>query len=581
MINNRLKWQSLLPDVSHYKAIFDDAAQMQPVSFITMQPRLKNALAIFCHPRSSLQFMLLQTQEIQEYLALLSNVVQQLYPQNTICKNTQYVIKDNKINLEVQSKEPLITDGSCVFQEWVEPEQLFGCVKLHNDIISLQPGLIHHANGGVLILSAYTLLAQPLLWLRLKQMITQRQFYWVSLDEKRPIPVTIPPMPLELRLIIVGNHHRLADFKNIEPELSEHAIYGECEDYLQLTNIKDMIQWCGYVNNVLIKQKLPPLATDTWPLLIRHAIRYSGDHSILPLSLMWIRQQLSEAALYTKEKVITAIAFQAALSTREWRNSYLEECALRDIKLGQLLIATEGEIIGQINGLSILDYPGHPLSLGEPLRISCVVHLGEGDFIDVERKSELGGNLHAKSIMIIQAFMISELKLDRSMPFSASIVFEQSYGEVDGDSASLAELCALISALAQKPINQQIAVTGSVDQFGNVQPIGGVNEKTEGFFKVCLQRGLTGKQGVIIPQTNMRNLCLSQDVINAVRKRQFHIWAVNTVAEALPLLTGYTYADTQYPNLLSAIRKRILHLNPQQRYYWPRLLHWLPWFSRN
>ncbi|MDQ2195089.1 S16 family serine protease, partial [Vibrio sp. A14(2019)] len=169
-----------------------------------------------------------------------------------------------------------------------------------------------------------------------------------------------------------------------------------------------------------------------------------------------------------------------------------------------------------INGLSVLEYPGHPRAFGEPARISCVAHIGDGEFVDVERKAELGGNLHAKGMMIMQAFLNAELELDQPMPLSASIVFEQSYGEVDGDSASLAELCALISALSQQPINQQIAVTGSVDQFGHVQPIGGVNEKIEGFFEVCQRRGLTGTQGVILPSTNVRHLCLHPSVIDAV-----------------------------------------------------------------
>ena len=251
-----------------------------------------------------------------------------------------------------------------------------------------------------------------------------------------------------------------------------------------------------------------------------------------------------------------------------------------EIELGQILVETEGRVVGQINGLSVLEYPGHPYAFGEPARISCVVHLGDGEFVDVERKAELGGNIHAKGMMIMQAFLISELELDQPLPFSASIVFEQSYGEVDGDSASLAELCALVSALSQQPINQQIAVTGSVDQFGNVQPIGGVNEKIEGFFEACQRRGLTGSQGVILPATNVRHLCLNQAVIEAVQQGQFHLWAVDTVAEALPLLTGMAYADEQQPSLLGIIQERISQVNPQDRRRWPWPLRWLNWFNR-
>nr|WP_184280495.1 Lon protease family protein [Serratia fonticola] len=580
MTNNRLEWQSLLPAATPYQAIFDSAAQLAPVAFSAIQPRLENALTLFLHPQSQPRFMLLKAQETREYLALIARAAKQLQPQPGI-KGSRYVIEGGTAHIEtaVGDDEPFAAKGACVYQEWIEPEQLFGCVRIHNGEIHLQPGLIHQANGGVLILSARALLAQPLLWLRLKQMITQRQFQWLTPDETRPLPISIPPMPLELHLIVLGDRHGLADFHDMEPELCEQAIYGEYEDDLQLTEADDMAQWCSYVNSIITEQQLLPLAADAWHPLMVQAVRYTGDQGNLPLSPLWISQQLSEAALYAEEQQITAKALEAALNAREWRESYLAERMQDEIELGQIMIETEGEVIGQINGLSVLDYPGHPRSFGEPSRISCVVHLGDGEFTDVERKAELGGNLHAKGMMIMQAFLISELELDQQLPFSASIVFEQSYGEVDGDSASLAELCALISALSQQPITQQIAVTGSVDQFGNVQPIGGVNEKIEGFFEVCLRRGLTGKQGVILPESNVRHLCLRPDVVEAVREGQFHLWAVDSAAQALPLLTGYPYSDEQQPNLLAAIQERIAQVNPQERRQWPWPLRWLNWFN--
>ncbi|WP_201282908.1 AAA family ATPase [Serratia rhizosphaerae] len=580
MTNNRLEWQSLLPAVAPYQAIFDSAAQLAPVTFAALQPRLDNALTLFCHPRSQPRFMLLKAQENREYLALIASAVTQRQPQQPSCPGSHYTVHNGQVQVEPASQgdEPFAAGGACIFQEWVEPEQLFGCVRLQQGNVTLAPGLIHRANGGVLILSARTLLAQPLMWLRLKQMIGQRQFQWFSPDETRPLPVTIPPMPLELRLIVVGDRLGLADFHDMEPEISELAMYGEYEEELQLADDEDMTLWCGYVNTLAAERQLPALAADVWPPLLTQAIRYSGDCASLPLSPTWLGQQLSEASLYAEEGLITAKALNAALTTRQWREGYLAERMQDDIELGQILIQTEGEAIGQINGLSVLDYPGHPGSFGEPSRISCVVHLGDGEFTDVERKAELGGNLHAKGMMIMQAFLISELELDQQLPFSASMVFEQSYGEVDGDSATLAELCVLISALSQQPINQQIAVTGSVDQFGNVQPIGGVNEKIEGFFDVCLRRGLTGKQGVILPAANVRHLCLRQDIVDAVREEQFHLWAVDSVAETLPLLTGCLYADEQQPNLLAAIQERIAQVNPQERQR-PWCLRWLNWFN--
>jgi Lon-like ATP-dependent protease len=229
----------------------------------------------------------------------------------------------------------------------------------------------------------------------------------------------------------------------------------------------------------------------------------------------------------------------------------------------------------------VIEFPGHPRPWGEPSRITCVVHPGDGEFTDVERKAELGGNIHAKGMMIMQAYLIAELELDQQLPFSASVVFEQSYSEVDGDSASLAELCALISALANQPVNQQIAVTGSVDQFGNVQPVGGLNEKIEGFFEICCQRSLTGQQGVIIPACNVRHLSLSPAVIEAVEQGQFSIWAIEQADEALSLLTGVEWRKDEGTCLLRTIQDRITQLNQQEAQHRPWPLRWLNWFNHS
>lgn len=582
LTNNRLEWQSLLPNTTPYEALFATASQLEPVSFAAIQPRLENGMTLFCHPQSLPRFMLIKAQESTEYLALIAQAVKELQPEASALFGGDYLVHGHQVSWQPAQRgdEPFAAISGCLYQEWVEPEQLFGCVRWHKDQISLQPGLVHQANGGVLILSVRSLQAQPLMWLRLKQMIVQQRFDWLSPDETRPLPVYIPSMPLDLRLMLIGDRLGLGDFHDMEPELGELAIYGEFEVELPLVDIDGMTLWCGYINALLQQKQLPSLSTDAWPVLFRQAVRYSGDQGSLPLCPQWLTRQLAEAALYAEEDAITANALEVALNARDWRNSYLAERMQDEIELGQILVETEGQVVGQINGLSVLEYPGHPYAFGEPARISCVVHLGDGEFVDVERKAELGGNIHAKGMMIMQAFLISELELDQPLPFSASIVFEQSYGEVDGDSASLAELCALVSALSQQPINQQIAVTGSVDQFGNVQPIGGVNEKIEGFFEACQRRGLTGSQGVILPTTNVRHLCLNQAVIEAVQQGQFHLWAVDTVAEALPLLTGMVYADEQQPSLLGIIQERISQVNPQDRRRWPWPLRWLNWFNQ-
>ncbi|ATO33698.1 Lon protease [Dickeya dianthicola] len=576
MTNNRLEWQQLLPDHTPYQTLFSQAALLAPAEFSAVQPRLADALTIFCHPRSPSRFMLLKAQENNAYLALIANAIAHLPArQSETLHGNRYQIDGRQISIQPAQypDDNFAATLRCGYQEWIEPEQLFGCVRIDQDNISLQPGLLHRVNGGTLILSARTLLAQPLMWLRLKQIIIDGQYHWLSPDERRPLPVAIPPMPVDLRLIVLGDRESLGDIHEMEPELGELAIYGEFESQLQLIEPEDMVHWCSYINALCLENQLPLLAADAWPELFTLSVRYSGDQGNVPLCPQWLLHQLKHAALYARQEDITGQAIIDAVTARRWREGYLSERLQDEIELGQILIETEGDMIGQVNGLSVLEYPGYPLMFGEPTRISCVVHPGDGELTDVERKAELGGNLHAKGMMIMQAFLISELELEQQLPFSASIVFEQSYSEVDGDSASLAELSALVSALSLLPITQQLAVTGSVDQFGHVQPIGGVNEKIEGFFEVCQRRGLTGKQGVIIPATNQRHLCLLPEVIDAVREGQFHIYVVDSVAEALMLLTQMPYDDDRQPSLLTTIRERITQLAPPER-------RRFPWFFR-
>ena len=448
-------------------------------------------------------------------------------------------------------------------------------MRQFNGEIALQPGLVHRANGGVLILSLRALLAQPLLWMRLKNMVARQRFDWLSFDESRPLPVSIPSMPLSLKVILVGERESLADFQEMEPELSAQAIYSEYEDNLQIADAETLKQWCQWVWQNAQRLELPGLSATAWPLLIQEGARYTGDQETLPLCILWIARQLREATAFCEGDEISAEEMQTMLERRLWREGYLAERIQDEILQEQILIETEGECVGQINALSVIEFPGHPRAFGEPSRISCVVHIGDGEFIDVERKAELGGNIHAKGMMIMQAFLMSELELEQQLPFTASLTFEQSYSEVDGDSASMAELCALISSLANVPINQSIAITGSVDQFGRVQPVGGLNEKIEGFFAICQQRGLTGKQGVIIPSANIRHLSLAQELQQAVADEQFFIWAVDDVTEALPILTQLLW-DGEGQTLRQTIQERIAQATQQEsrhRFPWP--LRWL------
>jgi len=581
LTSSQLTWQALQPDSTRYQSIFSDVSLEDSDSLAAVQPRLLNALAHLHHQQQGLPLLLLRSQENNDYLAWIASAAQRFQPETTTLAGGDYLVMGDNVSLlpPTDNSRPFTSQGGVHYADWIEFEQLFGCVRQYKDRVQLEPGLLHRANGGTLILSVTTLLAQPLMWLRLKKSVESGRFDWYSQDERQPLPVAIPPLPLRLRLILCGERDALADFQALDTEAHEMALYSEFEENLQVLDEEDMTSWCQWTLNLARQAGLPDPEEDFWPLLINEAVRNTGDQDTLPLCPRWLRRQMQEAALHGD--ALNAEALKDALEARQWRESFLADRMRDEILLNQIMIETEGEAVGQINGLSVIEFPGHPRPWGEPSRITCVVHPGDGEFTDVERKAELGGNIHAKGMMIMQAYLIAELELEQQLPFSASLVFEQSYSEVDGDSASLAELCALISALANQPLNQQIAVTGSVDQFGNVQPVGGLNEKIEGFFSICHERGLTGQQGVILPASNVRHLSLNTAVVEAVEQGQFHIWAIERVDEALPLLTGVEWQSESGDSLLSTIQERIALLNQHETRQRPWPLRWLNWFNHS
>lgn len=586
MTITKLAWRDLVPDTDSYQEIFAQPHlidENDPL-FSDTQPRLQFALEQLLHTRASSSFMLAKAPEESEYLNLIADAARTLQSDAGQLVGGHYEVSGHTIRLRnaVSADDNFATLTQVVAADWVEAEQLFGCLRQFNGDITLQPGLVHQANGGILIISLRTLLAQPLLWMRLKNIVNRERFDWVAFDESRPLPVSVPSMPLKLKVILVGERESLADFQEMEPELSEQAIYSEFEDTLQIVDAESVTQWCRWVTFTARHNHLPAPGADAWPVLIREAVRYTGEQETLPLSPQWILRQCKEVASLCDGDTFSGEQLNLMLQQREWREGFLAERMQDEILQEQILIETEGERIGQINALSVIEFPGHPRAFGEPSRISCVVHIGDGEFTDIERKAELGGNIHAKGMMIMQAFLMSELQLEQQIPFSASLTFEQSYSEVDGDSASMAELCALISALADVPVNQSIAITGSVDQFGRAQPVGGLNEKIEGFFAICQQRELTGKQGVIIPTANVRHLSLHSELVKAVEEGKFTIWAVDDVTDALPLLLNLVWDGEGQTTLMQTIQERIAQASQQEgrhRFPWP--LRWLNWFIPN
>lgn len=555
---HQLLWQQTQPNTEN--AIVACPAPQLMTDLFALQPRLSAALDIFCPtPRRHFdhRFMLVKSEESHIIFSQLQQSVKARLPENNTC--FAYHINEHKITL-TESKNKLdnfsATD-SCLYAEWLDSETLFGCVRQPDDeTLKLQPGLVHRANGGVLILSLRALFSNPALWIRLKHMVCKQEYQWFSNDDSNPLPVSIPSLPLDLRLILVGDRLSLADLQDFEPEFYQSSLYAEFENDIDITSEQSLTSWISYIQCLAQKQQLPEVDASACIPLIKIGTRHTEDQHRLPLSPNWLISLLTDAARLTEDK-IQAQHIEQAQQQKNWREDYLLERFRDEIFSNQIMINTQEQIVGQINGLSVIEYPGYPKAIGEPTRLSCVVHFGDGEFMDIERKTELAGNIHSKGMMIIQSFIASEFALYNQLPFSASLVFEQSYSEVDGDSASLAGLCVLISALSLQPIDQQLAVTGSIDQFGHVQPIGGVNEKIESFYAVCKHQGLTGQQGVIIPAANQRHLSLSNEIAEAIKNEQFSIWAVENVAEALSLLTGIAYKDEKAISLHSLIQVRI------------------------
>ncbi len=344
-----------------------------------------------------------------------------------------------------------------------------------------------------------------------------------------------------LKLILCGSGSDCADLTLFWPEL-DYALHADlvfefpAQDGINFT--------AALLASYQQHYQLKPCSADAVELFCRQAARQSGDRRWLGLSERRLVSLLTEANFYAKGSLIDARAVLKAFAAADFRINFLAESELREHRDKQLLIATQGAAIGQVNGLSVVETFGSSYEFGEPIRITAVLRAGgEGDVIDIERKAELAGQIHAKAMMIINGYLMKEFGAEQPLPVSASLVFEQSYSEIDGDSASLTGLCAVLSCLSGLPIRQDLALTGSVDQFGHVQPVGGVNEKIEGFFKVCRLHGLTGSQGVVIPESCVAQLVLRPAVVRAVQQGKFHLYTVSHVTDAIELLTTVPWGN--------------------------------------
>jgi lon-related putative ATP-dependent protease len=414
---------------------------------------------------------------------------------------------------------------------------------LVTDFRRLKAGALHRANGGYLLLDARSVLIEPFTWLALKRALKMRRIKIEGVDDFLSFTSTVSlepdPIPLDVKVVLIGDrllYYLLAQF---DPDVAEH--------FKVLADFDDALDRCApaeagfatMIATVARRENLRPLDRGAVARVIEQAARLAQDARKLTLHVDRVRDLLVEADFRAAEAgrtVTVASDVDQAIAEQIRRAGRLRERSLESQLRAIALLDTAGTKVGQVNGLSVLELAGD--LFGHATRITAQVRSGSGKVIDIEREVELGGPIHSKGVLILSGLLAGRYALDVPLSLGATLVFEQSYGGVEGDSASCAELYALLSAIADLPLRQDLAVTGSVNQMGQVQAIGGVNEKIEGFFDLCAARGLTGTQGVLIPAANVQHLMLRSDVIEACAANRFAVYPVSHVDEAIALLTG-------------------------------------------
>ncbi len=409
----------------------------------------------------------------------------------------------------------------------------------------IKPGALHRANGGYLILDAHRLLSEPYAWNTLKRCLQSQSITITSLSDQLSLSSTITlepePIPLDLRIVLIGERRLHMLLVLLDPEFSRlFKLQADFEDDLP-RSAKNIRALARVIANYGTDEKLRPMTAAAVAALLDHAVRLAEDSKKLSLEIGALTDIMREADFYTARQdrdLISDLDIEQAIQKADHRSSRIKERMQEAVLRKTILVNTKGAVVGQVNGLSVIGIGQY--RFGRPSRITAKVRMGTGKVVDIEREVELGGPLHSKGVMILSGYLASHYALDVPMSLHASLVFEQSYGGVDGDSASSAELYALLSALSAIPIRQGLAVTGSVSQSGEVQAIGGVNEKIEGFFDICKARKLTGDQGVLIPAANVEHLMLRRDVVDAAKTGDFRIIPITTIDEGIEVLTGQT-----------------------------------------
>jgi lon-related putative ATP-dependent protease len=491
------------------------------------------------------------------------------------------LLRRYQVNVLVDHSEsegaPVVYESNPTYNNLIgRVEQIAQMGALLTDFNLIKPGALHRANGGYLILDARQLLMQTYAWEGLKRAIRSRELRIESLAQALSLISTVSldpePISLDVKVVLIGDRLLYYMLYSMDPDFSE-LFKVEADFNADMTRTPESnLLYARLIATMARQENLRPFDRGAVARIIERSSRMVGDSGKLSVHLLSIVDLLREADYWAGvagNGAVTADDVQRAIDAKIHRADRVRERVHERIERGTILIDTTGDRVGQVNGLSVVGMGN--FAFGQPSRITARVRIGSGKVVDIEREVELGGPIHSKGVLILSSFLSSRYAAEYPLSLSASLVFEQSYGGVEGDSASMAELCALLSALAEVPIKQSFAMTGSVNQHGEAQPIGGVNEKIEGFFDVCKTRGLTGDQGVIIPTSNVQHLMLRHDVVEAVDAGQFQVYPMRTVNEAIELLTGIPAGEQDekgnFPegSINQLVEARLIELAEKQR----------------
>ncbi len=462
------------------------------------------------------------------------------------------VFRKYRINVLVdnskQAGAPVVTESNPVMGNLVgriEHQAQFGA--LLTDFNMIKPGALHKANGGFLVLDARDVLLKPYAWDALKRTLKTAEIRVEDVAQQMGFVTTATldpePIPFKAKIVFIGEPFLYYLLYTQDPEFQElFKVKADFDTVVERTSENEQL-YARFIGRVSRQRELPPFSPDGVARVIEHCSRLVEDQRKMTTRFVDVADLLTEAGYWSRlgrgkraKPVVRREHVQKAIDQRIYRSNRVEERVREMITEATVMVDTRGAVVGQINGLSVSSIGDY--MFGRPSRITATHRLGDGELVDIEREVEMGGPIHSKGVLILAGYLGAKYASDRPLSLSARLVFEQSYSGVEGDSASSAELYALLSSLSGVPIYQRLAVTGSVNQRGQVQAIGGVNEKIEGFFAVCKALGLRGDEGVLIPKANVRNLMLGEPVRQAIEKGRFHIYPVATIDEGISLLTG-------------------------------------------